>query len=100
MLFLGLWAWDFIKAGEREVVKEHGKRENEKWKLKVELGMKPLMGLKAGFHKRRSRSRNQKRRPHDLVKTGFRFRWRLRRLRSAYDLVKTRSSESEAEAEG
>ena len=56
------------------MVKEHGKRENEKWKLKVELGMKLLIGLKAGFHKRRSRSRNQKRRPHDLVKTGFRFR--------------------------
>ena len=53
---------------------EHGKRENEKWKLKVELGMKLLIGLKAGFHSRRSRSRNQKRRPHDLVKTGFRFR--------------------------
>ena len=50
MLFLGLWAWDFIKAGEREVVNEHEKRENEKWKLKVELGEKPLMGLKAGFH--------------------------------------------------
>ena len=30
----------------------------------------------------------------------FRPRLRLRRLRSAYDLVKTRLSESEAEAEG
>ena len=55
--------------------------------------------LKAGFHWRRSRSRsrNQKRRAYDLVKTAFRFRLRLRRLRSAYDLVKTRLSESEAE---
>ena len=33
------------------------------------------------------------------MKTAFRFRRRLRRLRSAYDLVKTRLSESEAEAE-
>ena len=32
------------------------------------------------------------------MKTAFRFRLRLRRLRSAYDLVKTRLSESEAEA--
>ena len=56
--------------------------------------------LKAGLHKRRSRSlsRNQ-RRAYDLVKTAFRFPLRLRRLRSAYDLVKTRWSESEAEAE-
>ena len=61
----------------------------------------PLMFLKAGFHQRWSRSRscNQKRRAYDLVKTAFRFRLRLRRLRSAYDLVKTRLSESEAEAE-
>ena len=35
-----------------------------------------------------------------LVKTTFRFCLRLRRLRSSYDLVKTRLSESEAEAEG
>ena len=49
MLFLGLWACDFSKAGEREVVNEHGKGENEKWKLKVELGKKLLIGLKAGF---------------------------------------------------
>ena len=42
----------------------------------------------------RSRSRNQKLRAYDLVKKVFRFR-----LRSAYDLVKTRLSESEAEAE-
>ena len=41
---------------------------------------------------------NQKRRAYDLVKTAFRFRLRVRRLRSAYDLVKTRLSESEAEA--
>ena len=34
-----------------------------------------------------------------MVKTAFWFRLRLRRLRSAYDLVKTRLSESEAEAE-
>ena len=34
------------------------------------------------------------------MKTQFRFRFlRLRRLRSAYDLEKTRLSESEAEAE-
>ena len=57
--------------------------------------------LKAGFHKQRtqSRSRNQKRRAYELVKTAFRFRSRLRRLRSAYDLVKTRLSELEADAE-
>ena len=57
--------------------------------------------LKAGVHKRRSRSlsRNRKRRAYDLVKTALRFRLRLRRLRSAYDLVKTWLSESEAEAE-
>ena len=42
-----------------------------------------------------SRSRNQKRRAYNVVKIGFRFR-----LRSAHDLVKTRLSESEAEAEG
>ena len=36
---------------------------------------------------------------YDLVKTAFRSRLRLRRLRSAYDLVKTRLSESEAEVE-
>ena len=47
----------------------------------------------------RCRSRNQKGRAYDLVKTAFRFRLRLHRLRSAYDLVKTRLSESEAEAE-
>ena len=58
-------------------------------------------GLKAGFHKQRSRSqsRNQKRRAYDLVKTAFRFCLRLRRLRTAYDLMKTRLLESEAEAE-
>ena len=52
--------------------------------------------LKAGFHwlRSQSRSRNQKRRAYDLVKTAFRFRLLLRRLRSAYDLVKTRLSES------
>ena len=33
------------------------------------------------------------------MKIAFRFRLRLRRLRSAYDLVKTRLSESEAEVE-
>ena len=44
-------------------------------------------------------NRAQKRRAYDLVKTAFRFRSRLRRLRSAYDLVKTSLSESEAEAE-
>ena len=59
--------------------------------------------LKAGFHKQRTRSRswsrNQKRRAYDLVKTAFRFRLRFRRLRSAYDLVKTRLSESEAQVE-
>ena len=49
---------------------------------------------KAGFHYRRSRSRsrNQKRRAYNLVKTAFRFRLRPRRLRSVYDLVKTRLS--------
>ena len=35
----------------------------------------------------------------DLVKTAFRFRLRLRRLHSAYDLVNTRLSESEAKSE-
>ena len=61
----------------------------------------PLMFLKAGFHQQWSRSRscNQKRRAYDLVKTAFRFHLRLRCLRSTYDLVKTRLSESEAEAE-
>ena len=39
------------------------------------------------------------RRAYDLVKTAFRFRLRLCRLRSAYDQMKTRLSESEAEAE-
>ena len=33
------------------------------------------------------------------MKTAFRFHLRLRRLRSAYDLAKTRLSKSEAEAE-
>ena len=42
---------------------------------------------------------NQKRRAYDLVKTAFRFLLRLRRLRSAFDLVKIRLSVSEAEAE-
>ena len=57
--------------------------------------------LKACFHWRRScsRSRNQKLRAYDLVKTAFRFCLRLGHLRSAYDLVKTRFSESEVEAE-
>ena len=36
---------------------------------------------------------------YDLVKTAFRFCLRLRHLRSAYDLVKTRLSESEAKKE-
>ena len=54
-----------------------------------------------GIHwgRSRCRSRNQKGRAYDLVKTAFRFRLRLHPLRSAYDLVKTRLSESEAEAE-
>ena len=47
----------------------------------------------------RSRSRNQKRRAYDVVRTAFRFCLRLRSLRSANDLAKTRLSESEAEAE-
>ena len=57
--------------------------------------------VKAGFHQQQSqsRSRYQKRRAYDLVKTAFQFRLRLRRLHSAYDLVKTRLSGSEAEAE-
>ena len=42
---------------------------------------------------------SEKRRAYDLVKTAFRFHLRLRRLLSAYDLVKTRLSGSEAEAE-
>ena len=50
--------------------------------------------FKGWFALDRSRSRNQKLRAYDLVKKVFRFR-----LRSAYDLVKTRLSESEAEAE-
>ena len=52
--------------------------------------------IKASFQWQRSRSwsRNQKRRAYDLVKTASEFR-----LRSAFDLVKTRLSESEAEAE-
>ena len=37
---------------------------------------------------------------NDLLKAAFRFRLGLRRLRSAYYLVKTRLSESEAEVEG
>ena len=39
-----------------------------------------------GFHYRRtqSRSRNQKRKAYDLLKTACRFRLGLRRLRSAY----------------
>ena len=45
--------------------------------------------LKDGLHKRRSRSRNHKHRAYDLVTTAFQLRLRLRRLRSAYDLVKT-----------
>ena len=73
---------------------------------------------KAGFHQRRkrSRSRKQSRKLKGKSKIGvvsgviratkseseesgrFHF-FRLRRLRSAYDLVKTRLSESEAEAE-
>ena len=36
---------------------------------------------------------------YDLVKTAFRFRLQLRRIRSAYDKVNSRLSESEAEAE-
>ena len=53
--------------------------------------MELILCFVAGVHKRRSRSlsRNRKRRAYDLVKTAFRFRLRLRRLRSAYDLVKT-----------
>ena len=43
----------------------------------------------------RSWSRNRKRRAYDLVKKAFWFRLRLHRLRSAYDLTKTRLSESE-----
>ena len=56
-----------------------------------------MLAFKAGFRYRRSRSRTQKRRAYDLVKTAFRFRLRFHRLRSAYDLVKTRFSELEAE---
>ena len=78
--------------------------------------------LKAGFHWRRSRSQSRRRNPKsacDLVKIknwshkrdGIRVRrirtfpflptpLMFRRLRSAYDLVKTRLSESEAEAQG
>ena len=37
---------------------------------------------------------------YDLLKTAFRFRLGLRRLRTAYYLVKTRLSKSEAEVEG
>ena len=48
-----------------------------------------LSGLVAFFKKRRA---------YDLVKTTFRFRLGLRRLHAAYDLVKTRLSESEPEA--
>ena len=39
-------------------------------------------------------------RAYDVVKTAFQFCLRLHCLRSAYDLVKTRLSEWEAEAEG
>ena len=63
-------------------------------------GLDPFI-YKAGFHWRRSRSRNQKRRAYDLVKTAFGFRLGFVPLmiRSAYGLVKTRLSESEAEAD-
>ena len=47
----------------------------------------------------RSRSHNQKRRAYGVCENAFRFGLRLRSLRSAYDIVKTRLSESEAEAE-
>ena len=45
--------------------------------------------VKAGFHQRRSRSRsrNQKRRAYDLVKTAFRFRLRFRRLSTENQIV-------------
>ena len=84
---------------------------------------KPENHLKAGFHQRLSRSRILS--PYDLlvvkiknwsrkwnhkrdgievknqnVSIFFRLHLRLCRLRSAYDPVKTRLSESEAEAEG
>ena len=51
--------------------------------------------VKAGFHwwRSQSRSRNQKHRAYDPVTPVF------RRLPSTYDLVKTRLSELEAEAE-
>ena len=65
--------------------------------------------LKEGFHQRRSPSRNRKReslarrnrsQKNQSVSIFFRFRLRLHRLRSAYDLVKTRLPETEAEVEG
>ena len=81
--------------------------------------------LKAGFHQRRSRSRSRSRKrsrksAYDLVKIKHRSRKRSHKLDGigvgrirtfpfssdsaydsvAYDLVKTRLSESEAEAEG
>ena len=56
--------------------------------------------LKAGFQQRSwSQSCRWSRRAYDLVKTTFWFRLWLRRLRSSYELVKTRLSESEGEAE-
>ena len=70
--------------------------------------------IKAGFHYRRSRSRNRRRsrkRTYDQVKIENRSRNRSRKNRNlsisydsvydsvAYDQVKTRLSESEAEAE-
>ena len=44
-------------------------------------------------------SRIQKLRANGLVKTAFQFRLRLCHLQSAYDVVATRWSESEADAE-
>ena len=83
----------------------------------------PMQTVKASFHQRQSRSRSRKRSrksAYDLVKIKNRSRKRshkcdgigVRRIKtlpflptpsltgSAYDLVKTRLSESDAEAEG
>ena len=91
--------------------------------LPLDIKIKQKQVVKAGFYQRRSRGRSRKRSrksAYDLVKIKHRSRKRSHKLDGigvgrirtfpfssdfaydsvAYDLVKTRLSESEAEAEG
>ena len=85
---------DFVMPAWTRIF-DKGKYSGSSLKWTPSSGYKKVSVTGAGRSRSRRRNHDQKRSAYDLVKTTFRFRLRLCHLRSTYDLVKTRLSESE-----